>query len=141
MTTTAGDAMSWTEALENPKSLTALYVNPPRVVELLRVSLDRDGSRVDLIGRLDEFPDQPPNKWTAAGSNVAVMTLRLEGLAEFQVASWTTSNDGLLTVVKDPSGLAFSFTASDRVIVSGKAAVAHVVGFSHHFDPVLAKKE
>jgi len=137
MTTTAGNESSWIDALENPKSVTTLYVSTPQIVELLRVSIDREGPRADLIGRLDRFPDRPPPKWRGAGSNVAVITLRIEGLMGFQVASWSTTNAGRFSLSRTSSGVAFSFEAGDEVVLRGRAVVAHVVEFSHHFDPSL----
>jgi hypothetical protein len=136
MSTTAGEKEHWTNVLHNPTSIRSLYSTPPDVVELLRLAFDREGPRLDLVGRLDRYPDRPPPKWQAAKSNVAVATIRLEGLSGVNVADWATTNGGLLVATSSaPNCIDFSFGQGDKVIVAGRAMVVQVVEFGHYFDP------
>jgi len=138
MTTTAGSKSTWVDALHNPKSVEALYSRAPEFVECLRVALDREGPRIDLIGILDRFPDNPPRKWKDAGSNVAVITLRIEGLSKLTVVSWTTSNRGSLSLTREADNrIAFAFQNESGPLITGTGLVVHVAEFGHYFDPSM----
>jgi hypothetical protein len=106
----------------------------PEIIELFKITIDREGPAIDVVGLLDHFPENPPQKWIAARSNCVLATIRLDGIRDAICGHWTTANVGRWTLQSLAlDGVEFRFSTDSGVVLEGKAAVARLQGFSHYW--------
>lgn len=104
--------MTWIDCLGNKLPVNSVYsVAPPLAdVRLHEVRLHQDGPRVSLRLDLNEFPENPPQKWAVGKFNRAQLTLVLIDITDFQMTGWSLNNIGELTLDKYSVGTRLKFT-------------------------------
>lgn len=96
----------WTELIENPKAITAIFSAIPSLdqVQLLRITLSRDGPTVDLAIALNEYPENPSPRWEKSQSNAVVLEIQLMGISALSIEGWSLDNVVTLKLERRESG-------------------------------------
>ena len=117
--------MSWNDLTLNPRVILGYYSAPPELddVEVLSLSLRRDGPLLEMVVGLPSFPDRPSPRWEASANTVQA-TFRFFGLREVSITGWGTSNVGHLSISPVAGGMRFEF----------RSGAASCVGASDFFD-------
>lgn len=104
--------MTWTNHLGNKLPVESIYSKAPSLVEvrLHEVRLHQDGPRISLRIDLNEFPDNPPQKWIVGKFNRAQLTLVLIDINDFRMTGWCLNNIGDLTLNDCDAGTNLKFT-------------------------------
>jgi hypothetical protein len=135
MSTTVGSDRSWVDVLTNPAAVRSLYSREPSVEEIFALALGRDGPTIEMTCLLDRFPDTPPAKWVKAGSNRALVTIKLDGIKQVRLHEWSTCNRGQLVLeTLSRNEVRFTFTSNGLAMLEGVAMFADVKGFDHYLE-------
>jgi Immunity protein 50 len=84
----------WIDELENPQAIRNIFPNCPDLtgVELMTVSIDRDGPTVVVNIGVNELPPQIPPKWEGEKANALVIKLQLLAVTAVSIERWSTVN-------------------------------------------------
>ncbi|QNG19001.1 hypothetical protein G4H71_20385 [Rhodococcus triatomae] len=85
--------MSWVDALADSQPIVRVYGDgiPSLVgISIHEVRFDRNASTIYLRFDLSSFPERPPVKWTAAGSNTVQLELRFSGVRSVKLEGWSS---------------------------------------------------
>jgi hypothetical protein len=107
MLTTAG---KWFDYLADRRALDAVYGSPPELIELMGISLLRDGPKLDLNILLDRLPDPMPPKWEAQRCNSVLVVLRITLLQDLCIRGWGTDNAVSASFAGEPRDFRFQLS-------------------------------
>jgi len=106
----------WTTFAINPQAIDSLYLNTPTLesVDIVKLSLSRDGPNISVQFLISLIPDKVPSKWCLKNLRGVSIALDLVGVAGFKLNGWATTIKGSLEFSrKSNSGLFAEFKSSD----------------------------
>lgn len=95
---------NWTDSLENPDALLAIYGNSVptlRGVVLHEMTVNRDGPRLMLRFDVNTFPETPPKKWVVSGFNRVQIKLLAVGVQKFSAEGFDADGAIDLTIASE----------------------------------------
>jgi len=102
--------MSWIDGLDGNHFLRSLFPDgdpPLDAVRVHEIQLHQDGPSLALRFDLSVYPEQPPAKWRAAGSNTVQLRLVADGVTDLVIRGWSLNNVGRLSIHGRPGLLEF----------------------------------
>ena len=93
----------WLDELENPEAINSVFETAPSLdeVEIVSVSMDRDGPTVVLAVALHESPSKPSPRWQRTGANAVTLNLQMFAVEAVKMEGWSTDNKVKLTIVRE----------------------------------------
>jgi hypothetical protein len=107
---------SWHSITLNPQAIESIYGNVPTLdsVEIVRLSLVRDGPNASIQFLLNVLPERVPLKW--GKPRQVSITLDLMGVRSLHLDGWATHPLGSLILEKLPdSSLRFEFRSPNKI--------------------------
>ncbi|QKT03584.1 hypothetical protein HUS23_07055 [Ectothiorhodospiraceae bacterium 2226] len=123
--------MIWIDCLMNREAVATLYASSHGLerMDVLEVTLHREGPTMRLRADLARFPDRPPRRW-APSANTAQVTLDFLAVTDLALRGFGVSTAAALTVEQAEEGrLRFNVGGADTH-VSGTCAGLRLVGIS-----------
>ena len=95
--------MTWQNLLENPEAITTLFQNVPSLedVEIVSITMDREGPTIMLSILLRDYPTKPSPRWNRNGVNAVALRLQLLGVVSTIIEGWSNSNRATVTLERD----------------------------------------
>lgn len=92
--------MSWIEHVENPVAIHSMFSVTPALekVELHELVFHRDGPRISMRIELNDYPDEPPQRWLVQKFNRAQLILMATDIRSAELRGWQTRNTCTISV-------------------------------------------
>ena len=90
----------WTEILDNPEAIRNVFDALPSLenVEIVSITMGRDGPTMILAIALNEPPSRPSPKWKRMGVNAVSLKLQFFAVENFILEGWATDTTASLRV-------------------------------------------
>jgi hypothetical protein len=96
----------WVDKLDNPEAVMSLFEVPPSLddVEIISVTISRDGPTVLLAISLHDPPSKPSPRWKRIEANAVSLKLQLFAVENLRLEGWATDTRVRLDVDGERGG-------------------------------------
>ena len=123
--------MNWNDLTLNPKVIAGYYDRVPCLakVEIFKLVLNRDASKLTIVFEPDRFPERPSQRWPL-GANAVQVSMSAFGVKELEIHGWGSNIVGELSLEKQGPliGINFEGPAQFRAVTEF-IQVDKVVGY------------
>lgn len=98
--------MTWIDSLENPEAVKSVFGITPSLdsIDLILITMNRDGPTVTLNIALNETPSTSSAKWQKIGANAVTLDLQLLAVETLSVDGWSSDTNVKLKIDQSDDG-------------------------------------